>query len=603
MSRFVVATAGHVDHGKSTLVGALTGIDTDRWAEEKRRGLTIDLGFAWMRLPSGSDVAFVDVPGHERFLGNMLAGLGPAPVVMFVIAADEGWQAQSDDHRDAIAALGIEHGLIVITRADLAPERVEDVIAQARRELGATGLAHAPALAVSARTGEGIAELTEALDAVLSRLAPADEQAPVRLWIDRAFSITGAGTVITGTLPEGSIVPGQRLDLISEESGGELVPVTVRGLQSEGQSEDAARPVSRTAVNLRGIAADRIARGDVLVAPGAFQRTAEVDVRRTSGEALDEAPREVLVHVGSASLPARLRSFDADHARIRLPRPLPLRLGDRLVLRGTGERAVLGGVQVLDADPPELARRGEGRRRTAQLHALDIQGDVTAEVERRGAVREEHLRRMGIRIPAELPAAVRREGPWLITADLFTAWTERLRETVTEHGALDALSAGVPRKAAIDLLGLPDASLLAAAVREAGLVEVDGRIRGAQAAQGLGAAERAVAELEKRLGAEPFSAPEADDLAAARLGVRELAAAERLGRLLRLGDGVVLLPSAPALAMRELAALPQPFTLSQARQALGTTRRVAVPLLEHLDARGWTRRIDGQRREVVRGGR
>ena len=177
----VVATAGHVDHGKSTLVRALTGMEPDRWAEERRRGLTIDLGFAWTTLPSGRDIAFVDVPGHERFLGNMLAGLGPAPVVCFVVAADEGWRAQSSDHRDAVAALGIEHGLIVVSRIDLAPDRFPVVLAQVRDELAGTGLRNAPAVAVSAATGQGLGELRRVLDDVLAALPPPVATGRVRI--------------------------------------------------------------------------------------------------------------------------------------------------------------------------------------------------------------------------------------------------------------------------------------------------------------------------------------------------------------------------------------------------------------------------------------
>src|SRR6478735_8206219 len=182
----VVATAGHVDHGKSTLVRALTGMEPDRWAEERRRGLTIDLGFAWTTLPSGRDVAFVDVPGHERFLGNMLAGLGPAPVVCFVVAADEGWRAQSSDHRDAVAALGIEHGLIVVSRIDLAPGRYPTVLAQVRDELAGTGLRNAPAVAVSATTGQGLDDLRHVLDDVLAALPAPVTTGRVRLWVDRS---------------------------------------------------------------------------------------------------------------------------------------------------------------------------------------------------------------------------------------------------------------------------------------------------------------------------------------------------------------------------------------------------------------------------------
>ena len=206
---YVVATAGHVDHGKSSLVKALTGMEPDRWEEEKRRGLTIDLGFVWMKLDSGADVAFVDVPGHEKFLGNMLAGVGPAPVVLFVVAADEGWQAQSTDHRDALRAVGIEHGVVALPRADKADAaRRAEVTAQVKAELAGTALADAPVVEVSAKTGEGVGTLRTELDRVLAAMPAPDPQARVRLWVDRAFSVKGAGTVVTGTLAAGTVSVG-----------------------------------------------------------------------------------------------------------------------------------------------------------------------------------------------------------------------------------------------------------------------------------------------------------------------------------------------------------------------------------------------------------
>ncbi|PWH06690.1 selenocysteine-specific translation elongation factor [Brachybacterium endophyticum] len=601
----VVATAGHVDHGKSALVRALTGLDTDRWAEEKRRGLTIDLGFAWSRLPSGREVSFVDVPGHERFLGNMLAGLGPAPIVCFVVAADEGWQAQSDDHRDAVAALGIDTGLLVITRADLAedgPEGVEAVVARARAELASTGLAHAPLVITSARTGQGIEELRTVLDGVLERAPEPSPDAPLRLWVDRSFTITGAGTVVTGTLANGTLREGDRLHLIGAEgaAAGEGTPVTVRGLQSRERPAEALGPVCRAAINLRGIDAGTIARGDALVTPGAFEPVAVVDVRRCTGALLEDVPREAVVHAGSAAVPARVRGLGPEHARITLERALPLRVGDRVLLRGSGEHAVLGGARILDVDPPELTRRGDGGRRARTLATISPVGDVVHETARRGAIREDRLRRMGVHVPDPLPAAVRRLRDWLVDVDAIGRWASTLRDALTVESTRDPLSPGISRGAALDLLGLPDGGLLEPVLESARLVQRDGRIADPDAAPGLGAVEPRVATLESRLRSEPFRAPEADDLAALDLGARELAAAEAQGRLLRLPDGVVLLPSAPALAMRELARLDQPFTLSAARQALGTTRRVAVPLLEHLDDRGWTRRVDGSRREVVR---
>ena len=577
-------------------------MEPDRWEEERRRGLTIDLGFAWTTLPSGREVAFVDVPGHHRFLSNTLAGLGPAPVVCFVVAADEGWQAQSSDHRDALAALGIRHGLIAITRADLAPEAAADVFAQAREELSETGLRDAPGVIVSAVDGTGLTELRATLDRVLSQLPAPETTARLRLWVDRSFTITGAGTVVTGTLAAGTLARGDRLDLLGAQR---MRSVVIRGLQSRGEPYPRLGPVARVALNLRGVSRDAIRRGDALVTPGAWPSTRALDVRRVTGSPLTEVPARLVVHVGTAAVPARLRPFDDDHGRLTLDRRLPLVLGDRLVLRDPGSHrglGVLGGAQVLDAEPPLLRRRGDSARWATALAGMDVAGDIGTEVARRGAVQESHLRRLGL-LPDEapgVPAGVRVLDGWWIHIPTYEAWQQRLQTAVHELHARDPLADGLSRGAARDLLALPDESLLDPVVRDAGLEQGGGHIRVAGARDDLGRAEAGVGELEARLRAEPFHAPEADELSALRLGVRELAAAERAGRVLRLRDGVVLLPTAPALAMRELARLEQPFTTSQARQALDTTRRVAIPLLEHLDARGWTRRLDAGHREVVR---
>jgi len=593
----VIATAGHVDHGKSTLIRALTGIEPDRLTEEKRRGLTIDLGFAWTALPSGAEVSFVDVPGHERFLGNMLAGLGPAPIVCFVVAADEGWQAQSSDHRDALAALGIDQGLIVVTRADLAPDRVGQVIAEAHRELAGTGLEGAPAVGVSAVTGQGLDELRTLLDAAVSGAREPSAVQRVRLWVDRSFSISGAGTVVTGTLAAGTLRSEDRLALCGADRGGEVV---VRGLQSRGGQIPQLGPVSRAAVNLRGVSTEEIGRGDALLTPDAWELSHLLEVRRNSGAPLEEAPPQLVAHIGTAAVGVRVRPLGPDHARLTLDRPLPLQLGDRLVLRSSGTHSVRNGVQVLDLDPPSLERRGDGARRRTVLEQMQPDGDLTAEVRRRGAVRASFLLRCGIAIPTRLPETVHRHRGWLVDAVALTGWTEQLGRIVAQQRRADPLTAGLPHKAAVDALALPDEALLDMVVSAAGLRQLDGRVRDAESGKGLGAAEAGVRALEAQLARTPFAAPEAGDLAALGLGPKELAAAAAQSRLLRLPDEVILLPSAPALAMRELAALPQPFTTSEARRALGTTRRVAIPLLEHLDARGWTRRPDPGHREVVR---
>lgn len=611
----VVATAGHVDHGKSALVRALTDMDPDRWAEEKRRGLTIDLGFVWTTLPSGTDLAFVDVPGHEKFLGNMLAGVGPAPVVIFVVAADEGWQEQSTDHRDALRALDIRHGLIALTRADRADAaRRAEVAAQVRHELAGTALADAPLVEVSAHTGEGIAQMRQLLDEVLAQVPAPDPQARVRVWIDRAFSVKGAGTVVTGTLAAGTLRVGDTLQLASPD--GTRV-VEVRGLHSENTAHQVLEPTSRVAVNLRGISADAIHRGHSLLSSGAWELVEQIDVRRTFGQDFHELPQNIVVHIGTAGLEAHVRPLSADYACLSLAHPLPLQLLDRFVVRSPGGRHVSAGVQVIDVYPPELARRGAARRRAEEL-ALLADGspshatttaeaspspftDPTAYVQRVGYVPVGKLQRAGFTVddPAAPPQGIIAFRQWWIAARQITRWKNQLLVVLEKHAQDNPLAAGMPRKAAMDALDLREDALLGIAIAAAKVEPADGLLRLPGHKVDLGAAEASVAKLETWLADDPFAAPEADELQELWLGAKQLAAAEKAGRLLRLGQGIVLLPSAPQEAKKRIAQLEQPFTLSAARKAMGTTRRVAIPLLEYLDEQGITRRLDGGLRELT----
>lgn len=588
---YVVATAGHVDHGKSTLVRALTEMDPDRWEEEKRRGLTIDLGFAWTTLPSGADVAFVDVPGHEKFLGNMLAGVGPAPVVLFVVAADEGWQAQSTDHRDVLRALGVEHGIIALTRSDRA---TVDRTAEIRAELADTPLADAPIIPVSAISGDGVAELRQALDEVLAAVPAPDTNAPVRLWVDRAFSVKGAGTVVTGTLSAGSLRVDDSLQVATADGEREA---EIRGLHSENRAQDSLGPVTRAAVNLRGVDAAEIHRGDVLLTLGAWRLVEYLDVRRTFGAELDGLPDNLVVHTGTAGVEAHLRPLSADFARLSLARPLPLQLHDRFVIRSPGGRHVVAGVEAVDVRPPELNRRGAARRRAEELSAQESFRDPASYLRRVGFARLDDLARDGF-ATATPPQGIIAFRDWWIAASQVTRWKQALVDALHTHATAHPLASGMPCKAAMDALGLREEGLLGLAIAAAKAESSEGvlRLPGQQAS--LGAAESGVAAVEKRLKKEPFSAPEADELAELGLGPKELAVAERAGRLLRLKQGIVLLPSAPEEARRRLAVLEQPFTLSAARQALETTRRVAIPLLEYLDAQRITRRGDGGQRTL-----
>jgi len=591
----VLATAGHVDHGKSTLVRALTGMEPDRYAEEKRRGMTIDLGFAWTDLPSGP-VAFVDVPGHERFVTTMLAGVGPVPAVLLVVAADEGWMPQTGEHVDALVALGVRHGLLVVTRSDLMEPEL--AVEEARERLADTPLAGIEAVAVSATTGAGMAALRAALETLVKGLPVADDAADVRLWVDRAFTIRGAGTVVTGTLGAGRIQVDDELELATATGRRR---VAVRGLQSLGADVPRVRGVARVAVNLRGVPRDAVARGDALLKPDAWLAVSTVDGRLVGltgfgdaggGVAADSLPEELMLHVGSVATPVRVRPLGPDTVRLRLGRPLPLRIGDRAVLRDPGRRVVAAGLVVLDVRPPDLRRRGAAAARAVALAGMTGEPDARGELTRRGLVRRLDLRAMGV--PA---AALEALGPatagWLIAPEVARERAAALADALAAHDAADPVDPGLPVEAARRAAGLPDARLIEPVLRLAertDLVVRDGRVS-AVARKGTPAAlQAALAELRDELDAAPFAAPDADRLAELGLGPRQVAALVRTGELLRVAEGVVLLPGADAKALEVLAGLGPEFTLSEARQALGTTRRVAVPLLELLARTGRTAR-------------
>ncbi|KUH99860.1 selenocysteine-specific translation elongation factor [Mycobacterium sp. IS-3022] len=555
---YVIATAGHVDHGKSTLVERLTGRWPDRLAEEQRRGLTIDLGFAWTTL-DGREIAFVDVPGHERFVANMLAGVGPVPAIVFVVAATEGWMPQSDEHLDALRALGVRHLLVVISKADLAdPARA---IAQVRERLP-----DAPIV-----LGTDLNAVRTQIVSLVDGLPHPDRDADVRLWVDRSFTVRGAGTVVTGTLAAGTLRVGDEL----EHAGRR---VTVRGLQSLGRDRSGVGAVARVAVNLRGVDRRHIGRGDTVRTPGAWLDTAEIDVLlRVPGE----LHRQLVLHIGSAAVPVRVRPLGAAGARLRLARPLPLRVGDIGLLRDPGEHRIAAGVEVLDVRPPALRRRGAARERGEEL--------ATGRVRRPPCARVDELRAMGFHTDGT------RVGDWVVDDGWWAQRRHQMMTAVAGWAAEHDVAAGMPLETLRQQAGLPAAELLPALLQGTELQAVDGVVR--QPGAGLPArVDKAVRTVEEWLAEEPFRAPEADELAGLELGQRELAAAIRAKRLTRIADGVVLGPDVFDRAAAILKALPQPFTVADAKRAMNTTRRVAVPLLERLDKLKVTRRSeDGTR--------
>jgi len=602
----VIATAGHVDHGKSALVRALTGMEPDRWAEERRRGLTIDLGFAWTKLPGGERVAFVDVPGHERFVPNMLAGVGPVAAVLFVVAADGGWMPQSAEHLAAIDAVGIRHGLLAVTRSDLADPG--PATRQALDRISRTSLGAVPAVAVSAVTGAGLPDLRDALERLVAALPVPDPAAPVRLWVDRSFSIRGSGTVVTGTLPAGTVTTGQELLLTPS-----LRPARIRGLESMNEPVTSAAGVARVAVNLRGIPAGFPARGMALVEAGRWTLTRVLDVRLPASGAEVTLPPEMTLHIGSARTQARIRTLGSllppgppalsTVVRLTLRDPLPLHVGDRVLLRDPGSAAVtILGATVLDVDPPALARRGAAAAAGRELAAWPDPPLAADLLGRHGFLRAGALAAMGV---AGGPKPV--AGDWLADPDRWASLGGRLAEAVAAHAKRDPLAIGMAPEAARAALGLPDRMLveaLARGLRGRVLLE-DGYLRPAGPPDTRGAASSlpprlaaAVEAVLADLADAPFLAPDAGRLRELGLDPRAIAAAARAGLLLRVTEQVVLAPDAQAEAARILAGLPQPFTTAEARQALGTTRRVAIPLLEYLDRAGITQRLPDDRRRL-----
>ncbi len=605
----VVVTAGHVDHGKSALIRALTGMEPDRWAEERRRGMTIDLGFGWLTLPSGEQMAFVDVPGHERFVTNMLAGAGPVTAVVFVVAADEGWMPQSAEHLAVVDALGIRSGLLVVSKSDLADPAT--AMAQAAERIAPTSLGMLPAVAVSAVTGAGISELKTELDKLAQTLPAPDPGAAVRIWIDRAFSMTGSGTVVTGTLPAGTVHRGDELVVTPA-----MRPVRIRELQLLGQSAESASGTARVALNLRGITKDALRRGMALVQAGRWTLTDVVDVRivarprsaaeLTGASAADPQtvaglPRTVTLHVGSARGLARVRPLSPALARLTLQDPLPLHVGDRVLLRDPGSRrdergpAVAGAV-VLDVAPPALLRRGSAAAAGRQLAVWPDLPTAANLLARHGLLRASTMLAMGV---TDHPRPV--AGEWLADPQRWRSLSDRLGEVLATHAAAEPLSAGMTVDAARAALELPDRRLVTALARPPIRVSCGVLQIAEQVGQGEGPGlpeplQAALQVLRADLAAAPFMSPDAERLRNLGLDNRSLAAAVRAGELIRISEQVVLAPGADVAAATILAKLEQPFTAAQAREALGTTRRTAIPLLEYLDRAGMTERLADDRR-------
>ncbi len=595
----VIGTAGHVDHGKSTLVERLTGIDPDRFAEEKRRGLTIDLGFAWLPLPSGNEVGLIDVPGHERFIKNMLAGAGGMSVSLFVVAANEGWKPQSAEHLSILHLLAITSGVVALTKADLvSSDELEARRAEVREHIDRSTLAGAPIVPVSATTGSGIEELVRELDQAVSNVGAALDRDRPRLWVDRVFTIAGAGTVVTGTLAGGSLDVGADVDLAPAGRRAR-----VRTIQSHKKGHNTIGPGNRVAMNLVGLDRHDAKRGDAVVSPGRWRASRRVDVvvevlpEELSGHRHELTEKgSHLFYSGSAEVPTRVKVLDRDRvgpgerafAQLTLRDPLPLYRGDRFILRDAGRILTFGGGVVLDplASP---ARRGD-RERLQILEQLDGASDASALaalVAGYGSLpSDEALLRSGA-VEVGTNALL---GETLVSPTRLHELQEKLRVALKGHHASHPLEAGAARAAMRAEVELPapefdDLLTLTRDVVEEGpgvrlegfSVELDPTT----------VSERAA--LLERLDAGGFSPPFTKELGADSALLRAL---ERTGDIVRIGDFHVTGSGAERAKDLVRRAIKErgPLTVAEIRDLLGTTRKYAVPLCEWLDATGTTMR-------------
>ncbi|HVT19569.1 MAG TPA: selenocysteine-specific translation elongation factor [Thermoanaerobaculia bacterium] len=641
MLRAIVGTAGHVDHGKTSLVLALTGIDCDRWAEEKARGITIDLGFAHLTTEE-LQLGFVDVPGHERFLHNALAGLGGIRVMLLVVAADEGVKPQTREHLAICSLLGIPAALVALNKIDLvSPDLLELAHLEIADLLAGTPFAGASVLPVSSVTGEGIPELRRALLDLAGRhglgsAGPGAATQPARLPIDRAFHLKGLGVVVTGTLAGGSIRPGDSLEVVPQPQGSDG-RVRVRSVQVHGQARGQAAAGERTSLQLTGAALGELRRGVQLGQPGVFAATTSLLGRFTL---LADAPAPlrgfvpVRLHLGTAEVIGRLRPLapgglapgETGAVEIRLEAPVAAVRGDRAIVRRPSPATTLGGGEVLD---PRW-RRHRGAMLAQALAALaaglpEALAFWAQEAGERGIEAEEAARRLGWpaeRAAAELAALAGRQrlievaaGPghgrrWITPAAVERV-CQRAGRVLRDYFQKERLAEAMPKAEAARRILRGRAAELAAVYfawleaqkvlavqgdqvtlpgRSAQLTGEESRLSAAvvERFESAGLAPPSPAELQQALGAKPQILEGV---------VRHLVAR---GRLVRLPSGLVLAAEALAQMRRELLASSwDRFSVSDFKDRFGLTRKWAIPLLEHLDSTGATRRL-GDDRIVVR---
>ena len=616
---FVIGTAGHVDHGKSTLVQALTGIDPDRLREEKERGMTIDLGFAWLRLPGGNEVSIVDVPGHERFVNNMLAGVGGIDMALLVVAADESVMPQTREHLAILDLLNVDRGLVAVTKKDLVDDDwLELVVSDVEEVLKGTTLEGSRVLTVSGETGEGLPELIAAIGDLLDQTEAHRDLGRPRLPIDRSFTISGFGTVVTGTLIDGGLDVGQEVELVP---GG--TATRVRSLQTHRQAVERAQPGSRVAANLGGIAHEEISRGDVLTTSGWLKPTSASDVHLRM---IAEAPRAVrhnmfvTVHTGTTEEVARLRLLDRQvaepgesaWAQLKFQTPVALVKGDYFVVRSN--QTTLGGGNIVDPHArrhrrmyapvlDRLAVMESGSDRELLVKSIEI----SEPIEFRTLVNHANLESAVAKSELERMAS---EGQVVILGDkavgpgvfIFTAGgsaslARKARDFLGSYHEQHPLRKGAPKEELRSRLGMVPqvfGQALSKLLEDGSLAEEGTVVRLTDHVPRLSDEQRKDADAYvERLRSSPYSPPTDSQLDA---DLMNLLADE--GRVVRASESVAF--AAPAyqdMVQRITAHIEEQgqITVADVRDLFGTSRKYALALLEHMDHQRVTRRVEDAR--------
>jgi selenocysteine-specific elongation factor len=629
---FVIGTAGHIDHGKSTLVKALTGTDPDRLAEEKARGMTIDLGFAWLRTPEGRSVSIVDVPGHERFIKNMLAGVGGIDAALLVIAADEGPMPQTDEHLAILDLLQVKTGIVVLAKADLVDaDWLELVADEVRQRVAGTVLADAPLVSVSATTGIGLQDLLTEIDAMLATVPPRDVGSKPRLPIDRVFTVQGFGTVVTGTLIGGDLAVGQSLTVMPRG-----LSTRVRGLQTHARQVERAQPGSRVATNVAGLDVADLRRGDVLTPNGVLRPSQRVDARLrllpNSPVALEQND-QVDFFTGATELPGWLTLLDRERfepgetgwVQIRFREPLAVLSGDRFIVRRPSPSLTIGGGEIVDPDP--IRHR---RFRPEVLDALETMAAgspdeiVLQTLDNSPAVVKSLRERLPSALsPVQIDAALEQlvaEGDLLVlTGDdgpgvktprstdaviASTAWSDlsaHISALLQEFHAAAPLRRGMPKEELKSRLRIPGPpklfeDVLRFAARQRLIADDGSTVRLAEFRITLSDARRMAADkFLTALRANPFAPPSPDEHG---IDGDTLGALVDLGEVIRVADGVVYHPAAYARieeAVVDLLERNGSITIAGYRDHFQSSRKYAQATLEYLDQRRITRRVGDER--------